>query len=116
MASKLLTGIVPRPQRFRLAGRLEVRGHLQVVPHRLPGVLTVVHRGLDGDLVKALELVIQEPAQSFDLRELRLDRDDAEYLSTFFIAESWFMSSVKTSLFSAIITVTMPLYVARRLR
>ena len=63
-------------------------------PQRLLGILTVVHRGLDGDLVDALGLVVNEPVQSVDLRELRLDRDDAEYLSTFFVAESWVMDSV----------------------
>ena len=73
-------------------------------------------RDLDGDLVDAPGLVVPEFVQRRDLRELRFDSDDAEYLSTFFLAESWFMGSVKSSLFSAITTVTMRLYVARRLR
>ena len=51
-------------------------------------------RELDGDLVDAPGLVVPEFVQRRDLRELRFDRDDAEYLSTFFLAESWFMGSV----------------------
>ena len=51
-------------------------------------------RELDGDLVDAPGLVVPEFVQRRDLRELRFDRDDAEYLSTFFIAESWFKGSV----------------------
>jgi len=97
---------------------LQVVSRSASIPESLPrdSWASSTRRELDGDLVDAPGLVIPEFVQRRDLRELRFDRDDAEYLSTFFIAESWFMSSVKSSLFSATITVPMPRYVASKLR